>query len=156
MLRWRPYFYAPPNGWQPVARSSSTLWLAPDCARRHATLKVFHARPARASTGTLQHRRLFEQLSLEYAAHRPEEPRAVENDHQMSGQATTQRGIVGGEPMLATTVSLSDGRMIYLARLEAIVEVHDEHLPVLMPLAKTMRPVPVATTDIDVLIDWVD
>lgn len=154
--RWRPYFYAPPDGWQPIARATSTLWLAPDCARRHATLQVFHARPARASTGTLQYRRLFEQLPREYAAQRSDEPQSIENDHQMLGQVTTQRGIVGGEPMLATTVSLSDGRMLYLARLEATIEVHDQHLPVLRALARTMRPLPVANTDIDVLIDWVD
>ena len=154
--RFRPYFYMPPPDWQPVARATSTLWIAPDCARQHATIQVFHARPARASVGTLQYRRFFEQLSREYVEERGTEPQSARNHHNMIGQHTTQRATINGTQMIASTLTLSDGRMLYLLRLEAAASVHDKHLPVLLEMAASARPLPVARTDVDVLIDWFD
>jgi hypothetical protein len=153
--RFRPYFYMPAADWQPVARATSTLWIAPDCGRHHATIQAFHARPARASVGTLQYRRLFEQLSREYIEERAE-PKTVDNHHKMIGQQTTQRGTLDGKAMAATTITLSEGRLLYLLRLESDADVHDKHLPLLVAMAESVRPLPVPRTDVDVLIDWFD
>ena len=43
--RRRRYMYKPPAGWQPLARPSCAVWLAPDYPRASGRITVFDARP---------------------------------------------------------------------------------------------------------------
>ncbi len=152
--RRRPYFYDPPPGWQGVRRAHSTLWVAPDCGHQRATLHVFHARPQRNTIGTLQFRQLFEQLPREFGLERPAEPVTIESRFGMRGQLVTTKGTIAGEPAIVSDAGLTDGRMLYLLRLETAAAVHETHLPLLHACATSVRPIPPPKAAVDVLIEW--
>ena len=154
--RRRPYLYERPAGWSGVRRPYSTLWIAPDAAQSRAVIEVFHARPARNSIGSLQYRRVFEQLPREFGEERPTEPISVDNRHGIQNQVISFTGVVQNERMKVTDAALADGRTLYLARLSSRVAAHDAYLPVLHQLVCTVRPLVAPKGDVDVLIDWFD
>ncbi len=152
--RRRPYFYDPPPGWSGIARPASTLWLAPDCGVTRAVLEVFHSRPNIATIGSLNHRRLFQQLPREYGDQRPSEPMAIKNRFGMQGQIVTNAATLDGVDVKTSDAALIHGPNLYLLRLETPAELHDAHLAVLVDAAVSVRPLPVAAAAVDVLIEW--
>lgn len=152
--RRRPYFYDPPPDWQGIRRAGSTLWLAPDCGHRRATIHVFDARAQRNTIATVQHRQLFEQLPREFGMERPAEPVSIESRFGIRGQLVTTKGTIAGEPAIVSDAGLSDGRMLYLLRLETAADVHAQHLPLLHACVSSVRPIPPPKAEVDVLVEW--
>jgi hypothetical protein len=154
--RRRPYLYERPASWSGVRRPYSTLWVAPDAAQTRAVIEAFHARPTRNSIGSMQYRRVYEQLPREFGEERPTEPINIENHHGVQSQSITYSGAIRGEPTKVTDVALADGRMLYLVRLTSRAAAHDTYVPALHQLARTVRPLVPPKGDVDVLIDWFD
>jgi hypothetical protein len=152
--RRRPYLYDPPPGWSGIVRPFSTLWLAPDCGRQRATLQVFHARPHRNTAPTVQYRQLFEQLSREFGDAPPHEPQVMESRFGIRGQLVTRHGTVAGTPTSISDAGLTDGRMLYLLRLETAADIHARHRGVLDACVASVQPIPPPKADVDTLIEW--
>jgi hypothetical protein len=152
--RRRPYLYDPPAGWTGITRPQSALWLAPDCGRERATLQLFHARPHRNTAPMIQYRHLFEQLSREFGETPPAEPKAFENGYGIHGQLVTRHGVVGARPTSVTDAAMTDGRMLYLARLETPAETHARYLPALQACVASVQPLPAPKAAVDTLIEW--
>lgn len=154
--RRRPYLYDRPKGWSGIRRAYSTVWVAPDAGQSRASIEVFDARPARNSIGSLQFRRVFEQLPREFGDERPTEPVSLDNRHGVPNQIITFRGTVKGEALSVTDAALVDGRMLYLVRLSSRTPFHTTHQQQLYNVAQSVRPLAVPKADVDVMINWFD
>jgi hypothetical protein len=157
--RWRRYFYDAPRGWSGVASSRAVVWIPPDFPRaRHAILRVHEARPSRTTAATLQYRRLFEQLPREFGATRPAPPVMFTTEQGLRGELVTYTGpeAATGRMIKVSDATLADDRYVYFLRFESDDAHFDAHQEIFATVLQSVRPLPVPSLDVDVLIHWSD
>ena len=151
--RWRRFFYQPPVGWNGLARFRADLWLAPGFPKAPGKISVFHARPEHETPAIVQHLKLFEELTGEYAPGRGQ-PRAITTASGMSGQLVTYDVTIRGEAHHASNVVLADGRYLYPLRLETDPAHQGEHTAALMALVDSIEPLPAPRQNLAWLAHW--
>ena len=151
--RWRRFWYQPPSGWGGFSRVRADVWLAPGYPSRYGIITVFHARPETATPTLLQHHKLFEELTSEYGGRRTE-PTAVQTKSGMLGQAVGYEGHVDGITRNAGNAVFSDGRYMYLMRVESDEAYRDEHTAAFFRMVETVEAIPWPRQNLAGFVHW--
>lgn len=151
--RFRRYLYTPPPGWSGFARYRCDVWLAPDFPRAFGMISVFHARPETESRPRNQHHRFFEELTAELGVRRGE-PQPIQTRTGMVGEAATYATAPGPDERHTGNVVLSDGRHLYLLRIETDARNRDAHTDVFLRVVESVEAVPWPRSDLAGLVHW--
>jgi len=151
--RWRRFWYEPPAGWRGLTRVRADVWLAPQFPEHYGVITVFHARPETATRTLLQHHKLFEELTSEYGGRRTE-PSPVQTKSGMVGQVVGYEGTVGDITRNAANVVFSDGRYMYLMRVECDAAHRDEYTALFLRMIETVESIPWPRQNLAGFIHW--
>jgi hypothetical protein len=154
--RWRRYFYRPPRGWDGVERHRADVWLPPRYPKNPGMITVFHARPEQTTRPMLQHGKLFEELTSEYGKVGPGEPQPIQTESGMVGQVVQFQATLGGALRRAANVGFSDGRYVYLMRIESDDEHKDANTEAFLGMVRSVKSLPWPRQDLGVLVHWSD
>lgn len=154
--RWRRFNYQPPRGWDGVGRHRADVWLAPGYPRNPGMITIYHARPEQSTRPMLQHGKLFEELTTEYAAVGPSEPKAVQTDSGLVGQTVFFEARIGDQLRRAANVGFSDGRYVYIMRLETDDPHKDVNTEAFTRVFRSVESLPWPRQDLGALVHWTD
>lgn len=148
--RFRRYLYTPPAGWGGLSRFRCDVWLAPGYPQNLGMISVFQARPEIETRARKQHHKLLEELGAEYGAQRSE-PQPILTRQGMAGQVVTYQTADGRH---AGNVVFSDGRHMYLLRIESDATHRDENTDAFLRVVQSVQSVPWPRQDVAGLIHW--
>jgi hypothetical protein len=117
---------------------------------------VFHARPEHATQPTMPHSKLFEELTSEYSAAGPSEPRPVQTDSGLVGQSVFFEAVIEGVVRRVANVGFGDGRYVYVMRLETDDAHKDANTDAFMKVFRTVESLPWPRQDLEALVHWTD
>jgi hypothetical protein len=136
-LRRRPYEYAPPAGWQGIARPYATQWYAPGFPRVAAFISVHDARPLGWTPAEVEDRTLT--LENRNVLLRAPEPIAFGG---LAGSVWRGAGVQDGRRIHVVRARLEDARFMYLAQLNADEQAHEEAAGAFGELLASIAPIP--------------
>lgn len=154
--RWRRFYYRPPRGWDGVARHRADVWLAPDYPRNPGMITVFHARPERATRTTVQHARLFEDLTAEFGVTGPSEPTAIQTASGLMGQTVFFEGQTALGVRRVANAGFADGRYAYVMRLETDDAHREVNTDAFVKVYRSVEALPWPRQHLDALVHWTD
>jgi hypothetical protein len=152
--RWRRFYYHPPPAWAGLERDRADVWLAPTYPLNSGTISVFFARPQQATRAMEQHARMFEKLTAEYGVAGPSPPRPVRARSGLLGEVVTFQTTINGRLRHAGNVGFTDGRHVYLLRLETDDEHRAENIAVFQRVVESVEPLPMPSRDLGGLVHW--
>lgn len=138
--RLRPFYYQAPDGWTPLPRAGSTVWISPTCSRRYHVLRVFEACPVEREA--IVRRRRFETVAAEFFATPPRGPATYYTNDNHEVRVWAYTGSLRGGEINVLDATLSDGHYTYSLRLECDPRLFEESLPLLEQVVRSVVPLP--------------
>ena len=137
-LRRRRFEYAPPPGWEGLARPYVTVWYAPGFPRTAAFISVFEARPRAGTSVEVEDRSLSIENSLVDA--RLAEPLSLPGG--LEGRLERGSGVQDGKQIHVLRARVGDGRFDYLVQLNAAEDALPAARAAFDALLASIEPIP--------------
>lgn len=138
--RVRPYYYEPPAGWSALARSGSTLWISPICARQYHVLRVFEACPQ--DQDAVLRRRRFETVGTEFLSTPPRGPAVFYRLDELEVRVLAYSGALPGGELRILEATVIDAEYCYPFRIECDPRLFDVSMRLLEEVVETIVPLP--------------
>ncbi len=142
-LRRRRFYYAPPRGWQGIAKFLHTFWFAPDYPANGSRITVIPAMPVPPGSKDYIDAIAANQMpdSEGFSLDSMSEARPLQTGNKLSGSTWEGMGRLGRGIGYRDIHVLADDRFAYPVILESPRERHDQNLVILRALVDSIEPI---------------